>query len=170
MFKWIFLILLSGCSSMSENNVIESEGKLRNGSYSNSEWDEDLSFHRVSWYNRARLEFDLYLTNLKTSEKFLSWLSPGEKEKVGACQSAIVTISTNNFSRTFQDSDIRSALKSQGFSKISAPDFLRKMKTHPDFKNNRLHMYRTALYCSEVESSMINMSFANYKDVSITLK
>ncbi len=165
----IILVFLISCSSLSENQVLVGSDNFSGGSYKGQQWSQNLKFKRVSWYTKAHLTYDSYISKFETRGEFRSLISPSDQAVVENCPNMLVTFSTSNFHRVLNDSEIRDLLKPQGFEVISVPGLIKNLKLHPDYTRLKLHMYRPMVFCSKEPISIIELNLANFKDITLTL-
>ncbi len=165
----LFVVFLISCSSLSENQVLVGSDSFSGGSYKGQQWSEDLKFKRVSWYSKAHLAYDSYISKFEPNGQFRSLITANDQAQINSCADILVTFNTSNFHRALRDSEMRELLKPQGFEVISVPGLVKNLKLHPDYTRLKLHMYRAMVFCSKGPVSMINLNLANYKDISLTL-
>ena len=162
-------MFLFSCSSLSENQVLVGNDAFDGGSLNGKEWNQDLKFKRVSWYSKAHLTYDTYISQLPANDQFRNLITHGDQTALATCPNVLITFSTSNFHRALNDSEIRELLKPQGFEVINAPGLVKNLKLHADYSRLKLHMYRPIVFCSKIPISLINLNLANYKDITITL-
>ena len=162
------VILLSSCANLSKNQVMTENFDLRGGKYSTQQWDDSLTFERISWYTELTLVYDLLLTRLKPTSPFWQLLSNSEKQTISACQDHYVVVAYAQDPKKIAHSAFKSAASEAGYRSFSVETFGDSLRLHPDFAKNSFHLYNVYGLCLEPQTAKrddILIQFPNFKEI-----
>ncbi len=167
----LFLILLSSCASQQGRRpVYDSEVPLKGGRFAEKEWDDKLSFKRVSWYQDATLSYDLLIAELKESSPFINWLG-SNKLKLNQCSHFYITFLYASPTMSNGLYHLRQELMNNELEEVSVVDFAAEVKANRIIQDRNLWEYKVVGWCSkdDSESPKINVRNSGYKDYPLFL-
>ncbi len=164
----LLLFSLLSCSNYSKHMVSKGDFVIRNGTYNNTSWSEDLDMKRISWFSELTLLFDTIYIYLDDDSKFMSWFSKDELSRVSHCRQKLVTMNYALDDQRISHQMYRNAIREYSFEEVSSPNFVQALKSHPDFSEFSLSLYKVNVYCSvQTVSDKIGITFPNYKEVTL---
>ena len=150
----LLVIIVSSCSSpgggsSSKNFVKKGTFYLVGGRFEQLQWQDKLSFKRVSWYHELTLLFDMMLSEWKGDSKFSYWLSPAEQDIVERCHRFYLLLSYATDSGDINHAMFNQIMKNNGLNLIEMPNFRTSLRLHPDFASNSLRHYQVHGLCQK---------------------
>src|SRR4051812_4563210 len=94
MLKILFVLLLASCSTtnLSKNIVQDSFILVKNGTFADKVWKENLVFDRASWYHELTMQLDIMTAHVAPQSAFNFWFSKDELEQMIKCGDARVVL------------------------------------------------------------------------------
>ena len=145
----LLALMLASCSNLSKNTVKEGTYHVRNGSFANKQWDDDLVFKRTSWYHELTLHFDLMLVPIAPQSSFNFWFSKVELEDVHKCGDFRILLAYSLDTKAIPYSLLNEQLEIAGFKKIDISEFKKHLLQHPDSEMNSTKLYQVYGICRE---------------------
>lgn len=167
--KILSLLIFISCSSLGDKKVYTDEVQFSGGRFQKTTWEDRLNFKRVSWYSRATLEFDVYLSEIKKDSGFTQWFSGGEKKYLSECNKIYVSMSTSQSSRVLSDAMYVREMNENSLSEVLTPNFIQHLKLHPDFVRWNMTMYNPKLFCAKTAVDSVSINFPSFDTVKINL-
>lgn len=154
---WILaMTLLSAisCSSNLSKNIVQ-EGNLivRNGTFTNKIWKEDLVFQRNSWYHELTLQFDLMLAQVSPQSSFNFWFSKTELDSLANCSDSRVVMAYSLDTKDIPYSSLYEQLLISGYTRIDLLEFKKHLLQHPDAQLNGFRLYHIFAICKKAQDS-----------------
>ena len=150
--------LVSACSTMDTNYVKRSVHHVKGGKSRTSEWKEELTFKRTSWYYQASLLYEINIAQIAPDSAFLNWFDDGELSSVKGCKQLLWVIDYAYDGRRVQKNYVKNILSNKGFVDISAPNFEKNFINHPDTPLMTNRNYKMQLFCHQ--STTMNEIYA----------
>lgn len=162
----VFCILVISCSNLSKNIVKKGDFYINNGRSNNLEWSEDLKLNRLSWYNEMTLLFDTMYGEIETGNKFNNWFSDEEKKRLSKCSRKLLTVNYSLDERISHQM-FENKLRSYGYEKVPALNFEKSLRSHPDYSQHLMSLYKVNIFCSYNNSRSVLISFPNFNEVEL---
>ena len=162
-------LLLLGCSSATKNQINQNQFFIREGSYQNTKWSDNLVFKRTSWFQEISMLFDVLSSEINSSSPFFEWFSAFEKSEIQKCEHFVLILSYHLTDTRLADGMFVRELKKSGYQVIEIPHFKDNLKLHPDYLNELLEHYKIRGACRKTSSdqSGLIISFPGYTPVNI---
>ncbi|OFZ27847.1 MAG: hypothetical protein A2381_07570 [Bdellovibrionales bacterium RIFOXYB1_FULL_37_110] len=161
-------LVLIGCSSSTKNQINHNQFSIREGSYKNKKWSDDLVFKRTSWFQEISMLFDVLASEINSSSPFFEWFSDFEKSEIHKCGHFVLILSYRLTDTRLSDGMFVGELKKLGYQMIEIPHFKDNLKLHPDYLNELLEHYKVRGACRTTqESSGLLISLPGYAPVNI---
>ena len=164
---WILAIIIfsavSCSSNLSKNLVQEGNLVLRNGTFTDKVWKENLLFQRNSWYHELTLEFDFMLARITPQSSFNFWFSKEELESMNKCADARVVMAYSLDTKDIPYSTLYEQLEKSGYTRIDLLEFKKHLLQHPDAQLNAFHLYHIFAICKKIkDSNPLIINFPGY--------
>jgi hypothetical protein len=170
-YAWILLIILNAvsCSSnLSKNLVQDGNLILRNGTFTDKIWREDLVFQRNSWYHELTLQFDLMMTKITPQSSFNFWFSKDELDSMIKCADFRVVMAYSLDTKDIPYSSLYEQFEKSGFSRVNLIEFKKHLLQHPDAQLNGFRLYHIFAICKNIQDSKpLIINFPGYLEKSI---
>ncbi len=153
-FLLLNLLALSCASNLTHNTIEKDEAIFRNGVQRTDQWEADLKFKRVSWYQGLMLSNDVLYWNVDQFSPFAQWFSSDEKEYFSKCYPLIVTMMYAGNHRGFSNAMMKAELEKSGFSEVALTSFGDSLKAHPEFGVWKLKNHKLNGFCRSQEKSL----------------
>jgi hypothetical protein len=170
----IALLLSFGCANtQSYNQSTTGRVLLKGGVFKKEQWDDTLTFKRMSWYHGMTLYFDTLLYRASPASPFSKWFSPSEMEYFQKCESLLVTVSYSSDPAKISHVNFREQMKLNGYDDVVLNSFASYLKVHPSAVDWRLTNYKVLGYCKRAPTRMdsqalgINFPSFGYLEVDI---
>ncbi len=162
------LILASSCSNLTKNTVKEGTYLIRNGSFANKQWDDDLVFQRTSWYHELTLQFDLMLVPIAPQSSFNFWFSKVELEDVHKCGDFRVLLAYSLDTKIIPYSMLNEQLEIAGYKKIELSEFKKHLLQHPDSEMNSTKLYQVYGICRDSKDlKQLTINFPGFNEKAL---
>ena len=159
----ILLSLLSCSSNLTKNLVSESNLVLRNGTYTDKSWREDLIFKRNSWYHELTLQFDLMLANVSPQSAFNFWFSKNELDSMVDCSDSRVVMAYSLDTKDIPYSSLYEQIEKAGYTRVDLSEFKKHVLQHPDAQLNGFRLYHIFGICKKrKDAKPLNINFPGY--------
>jgi hypothetical protein len=142
-------IFLISCSNLTKNNVEEGKLVIKNGTFSDKTWNEDLVFKRSSWYHELTLNFDFLTTQFSPQSSFNFWFSKSELDTIIKCEDARVVLAYSMDTKEIPYSALYQQLENSGYTRFDVPEFKKQLLAHPDAQLNGLRLYHIFGICKK---------------------
>lgn len=169
---WILSIiafnLISCSSNLSKNQVQEASMHLKNGTFNDKFWKEDLVFQRNSWYHELTLQFDLMLAHVPPQSAFNFWFSKDELESMSKCSDARIVMAYSLDTKDIPYSSFYDQLEKSGYTRFDLLEFKKHILQHPDAQLNVFRLYHIFGICKKTkDSKALIVNFPGYLEKSI---
>ncbi len=167
---WILALLLLSvsCSNLTKNTVQETHLIVKNGTFNDKVWNEDLVFQRVSWYHELTLQFDVMLAGVAPQSAFNFWFSKDELDQMMKCGDARVVLAYSQDTKDIPYSMLYDQLEKSGFTRFDLIEFKKQLLQHPDSQQNGLRLYHIFGICKKVnDHKPLIINFPGYSEKSI---
>ena len=129
-------------------------------------WSEDLEMKRISWFTELTLLFDSIYATIPEESKFLSWFTEDETARLRNCSEKLVTMNYSLDAEKISHQMFKSKLRGYTYEEVSAPNFVKSLKSHPDFSEFSLSLYKVKVFCRVNKSNdKISITFPNFEEV-----
>lgn len=168
-FLMVLLLLLQvACSNLSKNIVKEGSYVVRNGTFANKSWDDDLVFNRQSWYHELTLQFDFLMAPIAPQSSFNFWFSPLELEDVQKCGDFRLVLAYSLDTKVIPYSLLNEQLENAGFKKIELIEFKKHLMQHPDSEMNSTRLYQVYGICRAAkDAKQLLINFPGYNEKAL---
>ena len=169
---WIFVITIltafSCSTNLSKNQVQEANFVLRNGTYTDKIWKEDLVFQRESWYHELTLQFDLMLAHVPPQSAFNFWFSKDELDSMIKCADSRVVLAYSLDTKDIPYSSIYEQLEKSGYTRFDLLEFKKHLLQHPDAQLNGFRLYHVFGICKKnKDAKPLIVNFPGYLEKTI---
>lgn len=164
------LIVLSAvsCSNLSKNHVRDGKFIVRNGTFADKRWDENLEFRRISWYHELTLQFDFMMTSLTPQSSFNFWFSQAELVDAQNCDDFRVALAYSLDTRSIPYSQLNEQLERSGFKKVELLEFKKHLLQHPDSEMNSTRLYQVYGLCrSSKDAKPLTLNFPGFNETTL---
>lgn len=164
-FLSLFLIVSCATSNLSKNTVQESVLLVKNGTFSDKVWSENLEFKRTSWYHELTLQLDVMMAHVSPQSAFNFWLSKDELEQMVKCGDARVVMAYSLDTKDIPYSMLYEQLEQNGYSRFEIPQFRKHLLQHPDAVQYGFRLYKIFAICKSVQDHKpLIMNFPGYSE------
>ncbi len=164
----VVALMLTACSNLSKNTVKEGKYIVKNGSFGSKQWDDDLVFHRTSWYHELTLQFDLMLVSIAPQSSFNFWFSTVELGDVHKCGDFRVLLAYSLDTKIIPHSMLNEQLEIAGFKKTELSEFKKHLLQHPDSEMNSTKLYQVYGICRESKDlKPLTINFPGFKEKAL---
>lgn len=162
----LFVILMSvySCASNLSKNLVQ-DGKLlvRNGTFTDKLWKEDLVFKRNSWYHELTLQFDFMLASISPQSAFNFWFSKNELDSMVNCSDSRVVMAYSLDTKDIPFSSLYQQIENAGYSRIELIEFKKHLLQHPDAQLNGFRLYHIFGICKKTkDAKALIINFPGY--------
>lgn len=166
--SWLLLlvgIFVISCSNLSKNTVDEGRFLLRNGTFADKVWKEDLIFQRNSWYHELTLSFDLMTAHVPPQSSFNFWFSKDELDSIVKCSDFRVVLAYSMDTKEIPYSSLYAQLEGAGYTRFDLLEFKKHIMAHPDAQLNGLRLYHIFGICKkEKDLKPLIINFPGYSE------
>ncbi len=153
------------CSNLSKNIVQENVLLLRNGTYQDKVWKEDLVFERVSWYHEWTMQLDVLMANVPPQSAFNFWFSKDELESFVKCGEARIVLAYSLDSKDIPYSMMYEQFDKNGYSHFDIPEFRKQVLQHPDSQQYGFRLYKIFAICKkDNDHKSLILNFPGYSE------
>jgi len=139
---------INSCSVITKNTARETTLLIHGGQYDKSQWDDDLIFQRVSWYQEFNLLADVLW--IKAPEgPFAAWFGKNELKEIESCPVFFIFIHYTNPYKKVSVGQIKSQITENGGKFVSLGHFSENLVQHPQFIENSLGVYKIEGLCMQ---------------------
>ncbi|MGZ3807284.1 MAG: hypothetical protein ACXVCE_04300, partial [Bacteriovorax sp.] len=114
----ILLALLVSCSNLSKNIVQEHNLVVRNGTFADKVWKDDLVFQRNSWYHELTLQLDVMLAHVSPQSPFNFWFSKDEIDQMIKCGDSRVVLAYSLDTKDIPYSALYEQFEKNGYTRF----------------------------------------------------
>ena len=165
----VLLISISCSTNLSKNLVQENNFVLKNGTFTDKMWKEDLVFQRTSWYHELTLQFDLMLANIPPQSAFNFWFSKGELEEMVNCSDSRVVLAYSLDTKDIPYSSIYEQFEKSGYTRFDLLEFKKHLLQHPDAALNGFRLYHIFGICKKMKDAKpLIVNFPGYLEKIIS--
>jgi len=160
-------IFLSACTTanLSKNIVQDSVLLVKNGTFADKVWKEDLVFDKTSWYHELTLQLDVMMAHISPQSAFNFWLSKDELEQMIKCGDARVVMAYSLDTKDIPYSMLYEQLEKNGYTRFELPEFKKHLLQHPDAIQNSFRLYKIFAICKPTnDRKPLNMNFPGYSE------
>lgn len=151
----LFAFLVSGCatSNLTKNIVQDSVILVKNGTFADKVWKENLEFQRTSWYHELSLQLDVMMAHVSPQSAFNFWLSKDELDQWVKCGDARVVMAYSLDTKDIPYSMLFEQLERNGYTRFEIPEFKKQLLQHPDSVQFGFRLYKIFAICKKSEDS-----------------
>jgi hypothetical protein len=166
---WILAIIIlsavSCASNLSKNLVQEGKLILRNGTFTDKVWKEDLVFQRNSWYHELTLQFDFMLAPVPPQSSFNFWFSKDELDSMIKCSDSRVVMAYSLDTKDIPYSSLYEQIEKSGYTRFELLEFKKHLLQHPDAQLNAFRLYHIFAICKKNrDSKPLIINFPGYSE------
>jgi hypothetical protein len=158
---------------MTQNKVSSGDAAIVGGVYQEKQWEDKLSFKRVSWFYGAVMYYDAYLTYLAEDSPFFAWIGEGSKQELTNCQKILIAMVYSSSSKKIGHATFIEQMNRQGLYEVNLLNFSQNMRVHPDFRAWNLNHYKVKGFCENKNSVQagqnLSFNFPGFKAVRVQL-
>lgn len=168
-YSWPLIILsflINSCSSNLSKNIVE-KGTLyvKNGTFSDKVWKENLVFDRYSWYHELTLNFDLMLATVSPQSSFNFWFSKDELDTIIKCADSRVVMAYSMDTKEIPYSTLYAQIENSGFTRFDLFEFKKHLLAHPDASASGLRLYHVFGICKKTKDlKPLIINFPGYSE------
>lgn len=166
-YFWILILALLSvsCSNLSKNIVQDSNLILRNGTYNDKVWKEDLNFERESWYHELTLQIDIMMAHVTPQSAFNFWFSKDELDQMAKCGDSRVVLAYTLDTKDIPYSMIYDQIEKSGYTRFELLEFKKHLLQHPDSQVNGFRLYHIFGICKkDNDHKPLIMNFPGYSE------
>jgi hypothetical protein len=146
----VVLLLAFSCSNLSKNIVQESNLYLKNGTYSDKAWKDDLIFQKHSWFHELTLQFDFMLAHISPQSAFNFWFTKDELDNLAKCEDSRIVMAYSFDTKVIAYSSLYEQLEKNGYTRFEIPGFKKQLLQHPDATQNSFKLYHVFAICKKL--------------------
>ncbi len=160
---FIVLLLTFSCSNLSKNIVQEGKLYVKNGTFTDKVWREDLIFQKHSWFHELTLQFDFMLANISPQSAFNFWFTKDELDSIVKCEDSRIVMAYSLDSKDIPYSSLYEQLEKNGYTRLEIPGFKKQLLQHPDAGQNGFRLYHIFAICKKLNNHKpLIISFPGY--------
>ncbi|MCK6594790.1 MAG: hypothetical protein L6Q33_06290 [Bacteriovoracaceae bacterium] len=164
----IMTLVLASCSNLSKNMTKSGQFIVRNGTYAEKVWNENLVFNRHSWYQEMSLQYDVMLAKLPANSSFNYWFSADELKDVQNCTDFRVVLLYTLDSKKIAHSSFFEQVELANFHKIDIQTFKKQLIMHPDSPEHSLNLYQVYGLCKKTKDlKPMILNFPSFQEVIV---
>lgn len=165
----LILTTLTSCSTnLTKNSVQEGTFLLRNGTFSDKVWRENLVFQRNSWYHELTMTFDLMMAQVTPQSAFNFWFSKEELESMISCADSRVVMAYSLDTKSIPYSSLYEQLEKSGYTRIDLLNFKKHLLQHPDAEVSAFRLYHIFGICKKAKDAKpLIINYPGYLEKSI---
>ncbi len=167
-FKYILIFVLltsAACSNLTKNSVQEGTLKVKNGTFADKIWKENLVFSRNSWYHELTLQFDLMLAKIAPQSAFNFWFSRDELETIMKCEDSRIVLAYSLDTKDIPYSSLYEQLEKSGYTRFETNEFKKHILQHPDSQLLGLRLYHIFGICKKSkDAKSLIINFPGYSE------
>lgn len=153
------------CSNLSKNMVEEGKLILRNGTFADKVWKEDLVFQRNSWYHELTLSFDLMQVQVSPQSSFNFWFSKDELDTIVKCGDSRIVMAYSMDTKEIPYSSLYEQVEKSGFTRFELTEFKKHLLAHPDAQLNGFRLYHIFGMCKKTKDlKPLIINFPGYSE------
>lgn len=169
---WLFAIIIfsaiSCSTNLSKNLVQNSKLILKNGTFTDKAWKEELIFQRISWYHELTMQFDLMLAQVAPQSSFNFWFSKSELDSMIKCEDARVVLAYSLDTKDIPYSSLYEQIEKSGYTRFDLLEFKKHILQHPDAQLNGFRLYHIFGICKMTrDSKPLIVNFPGYLEKTI---
>ncbi|MFW5872194.1 MAG: hypothetical protein ACOCUT_03720 [bacterium] len=150
--------------------VKQDEVEFKGGVLRAKVWEENMTFHRVTWFKELAMMFDAWLYPVDKDSPFYQWFSESERGLISSCNDFIVTITYALPSSVLNQRMFKNIMQENGYLHYSIPDFSNHLKAHPDYVKWTLHKYKIGGFClNGPKPEQLQLNFPGFKQATLNL-
>lgn len=150
---FILLSAISCSSNLSKNLVQEGNLVLKNGTFNDKVWREDLVFQRNSWYHELTLQFDLMMAHVTPQSSFNFWFSKNELDSMLNCADSRVVMVYSLDTKDIPYSSLYDQFEKSGYTRFELLEFKKHLLQHPDAQLNGFRLYHIFAICKKTKDA-----------------
>lgn len=167
-------LILAGCAAYkSYNKTTTGKVIMRGGAYKLEEWNDSLTFKRMSWYHGMSLYYDALVFKADPESPFAKWFSASEKEFFTKCESLVVSVNYSADPSKISHVNFREQMRLNGYDDVVINNFAQFLRTHPSGQDWRIMNYKVVGYCKRSPSTMnpgrLAINFPGFHQLEINL-
>ena len=148
MFFTVFM--LQGCSSFQNfNETVSGNVSFKGGRFEEFSWEDEMNFHRTSFYKGATMAYDVLLHRLDRNSPFAKWFDSSEKEYLKKCHKLLIGIFYAESMQPTSVAYLSKEIEKQNFKEIIVPGFNQHIKNHPSYQQYFLFSHKVIAFCGE---------------------
>lgn len=168
--KYLLLLLLFSCSSMTQTYVKQGEFELKGGQRGDKKWESSINLKHVSWFSELTMIFDVYYVDPEELKDFNTWFSPFEAKTVSSCKSSYLALVYDLVDNRYSKENFYQKLREQGYEVLEVPDFSAHFMLHPDFEELSFNLYELKLLCQKSKAKNIaEVTIPSFPTVNLKL-
>ena len=145
--KYLLLLLLFSCSSMTQTYIEQGEFELKGGQSGEKNWESSIDLNHVSWFQELTLIFDVFYLETEKLKDFNTWFSDFEQGLINSCKTSYVALVYDLIDKRYSRKEFYQHLREQGFEVLEIPRFSSHLVLHPDFEEMSFNLYEAKLLC-----------------------
>lgn len=160
-------VILASCSTsnLSKNIVQDSVLLVKNGTFADKVWKEDLPLERTSWYHELTLQFDFMTAHVYPQSSFNFWFSKDELDQMIKCGDSRIVMAYSLDTKDIPYSMLYEQLEKNGYSRFEIPEFRKQLLQHPDSIQYGFRLYKIFAICKKVDDhKSLIMNFPGYSE------
>lgn len=166
--NWLLLLtsmMIISCSNLSKNYVEEGNLYLKNGTFADKVWNENLVFQRTSWYHELTLGFDLMLAHVTPQSSFNFWFSKDELDSVAKCADSRVVLAYSLDTKEIPFSTLYEQFERSGYTRFELFEFKKHVLAHPDAQQFGFRLYQIFGICKmSSDQKPLIINFPGYSE------
>lgn len=161
-------MLAISCSNLSKNTVEEGRLVVKNGTFTDKVWNEDLVFQRASWYHELTLAFDIMQVHIPAQSSFNFWFSKDELDMLSKCADSRVMMAYSMDTKEIAYSSLYEQVEKSGFTRFDLPEFKKHLLAHPDAQQYGFRLYHIFGICKKTKDlKPLIINFPGYLEKTI---
>lgn len=163
--SWLLLLSTISCSNLSKNIVQEGDLILKNGTFADKIWKENLVFQRNSWYHELTLQFDVMMAHVSPQSAFNFWFSKDELTSMAQCGDARVVMAYSLDTKDIAYSSLYDQLEKSGYTRFDLLEFKKQILQHPDAQLYGFRLYHIFAICKKTKDDKpLIINFPGYSE------
>lgn len=164
----VTFVFAIGCSNLTKNMTKNGSFVVRNGTYADKTWKENIVFERYSWFQEMSLQYDIMIARIAPNSSFNFWFSADELKEVNECADFRLLMLYTLDSKKIAHSSFFEQAEAANFSRLEIMTFKKQLLMHPDSTENSLNLYQVYGLCKKTKDlKPIMVNFPSFQEVIV---
>lgn len=155
-----FLVFLISCSSTTISTIKDGEFIVTDGRYNELIWNEDLIFHRTTWFYELSVLYDFFIAELPVNSNYRRWFTSSESISANNCAKFYIAGAYTSNDQRVNSNDIWNSFDTNKVKFSNVNGFYRHLSFSSKFITNSLASFKFWGICVKNIDEKIDVQFA----------